>query len=223
MTVALPAGLFLSTFLMIAWGAFSMMLGAGVDQTDALREASKVRAERLQTRIVINSTSAKIITVGSGKCSTSYLAVDAAIANSGDVPIVAYPYTDVVMSYVATGGTKTAIHPAYVSGSLSAGTWTIQDIDPDNYDVGAWDPDETATLRTRPDPLPEPHSLGTVLVGTPNGVTHSAYVDFDYDSVGSNDCRYLHNNPTPPTGDTNRQADLSMDETVSTATSMIPS
>ena len=61
------------------------------------------------------------------------------------------------------------------------------------------------------------------MVSTPKGITDTAYVEFDYDAVGANDCRYLHNNPTPPVGDTNRQPDsLTLDKTEPTASTTSP-
>ena len=105
-----------------------------------------------------------------------------------------------------------------VSGDLGPNQWTLKGISPDNFNVKALDTYETATLRANPASLPQTGSLGTVAVATPNGITDSAYVDFDY--TGVNDCHYLHNDPTPPSSDTNRQAVLPMDDSAPTATTL---
>ena len=117
---------------------------------------------------------------------------------------------DLVLAYTDYSGIKTLTHLLYVSGDLGPNQWTLKGTSPDNFNVKALDTYETATLRANPASLPQTGSLGTVAVATPNGITDSAYVDFDY--TGVNDCRYLHNDPTPPTSDTNRQAVLPMDD-----------
>ena len=209
------------TFLLATWVIFGGLLDTTSDQTDALREATERYEQRVRARVSIASTSVEIVAVGAGKCGTSYLAVDTLIANSGDVSVADFSKTDLVLAYTGDAGTKVAIHPKYLStGSLSANQWTISAITGDNFGVSVWDPDETATMRARPFPLPQPNSLGTVVVSTPEGATDSAYVDFDYDPPVSNDCRYFHNNPSPPTADTDLQALLSMNDTVPTATTL---
>ena len=221
MIAAISGVLVIPIFLLATWVIFGGLLDTATDQADALREATERHEERLRARVSIPSASLKIVSLGTGKCTKSYLAVDTLIVNSGDVSVTDFSKADLVLAYTGDTGTKVAIHPKYLStGSLSANQWTVSAISGDNFGVSVWDPDETATLRARPLPLPQPNSLGTVLLATPHGVTASAYVDFDYDAPVSNDCRYLHNNPSPPTGDTDLQPLLSMNETVPTATTL---
>ena len=122
---------------------------------------------------------------------------------------------DIVMAYTDDSGSKASVRHQYVSGDLSSNQRTVSGISPNNFGVNVWDPDETATIKSRLLPLPKPNSFGTVLVAAPQGATDSSYVYF-----AINDCRFLHNNHTPPTGDTARQPDLPMDDTLPTAATL---
>ena len=195
-------------------------MGTSTDQVTAMDDARERYAERLRTNINVASTSVSVVTLTTGDCAKSYLAVDTTVANSGDIAIEDFSEMDLVMFYPDATGGETAAHPAYVTGSLANNQWTVSSISPDNFGINIWNPDERATLRARPNPLPKSQSSGTVLVATDQGVTDSSYVVFNFTDPVSNDCRYLHNNPTPPTGDTNRQSFLTMDEITPTATTL---
>ena len=208
MVVPTAGALIITSTLLITWAIFSGLWTVTTDQTDSLREAEELQHERLRTSISIISTDVAIY--GNPKCST--FAVDTIVANSGDVSIQDFSEMDLLLAYNIDTGSKAAVRSKFVSGNLSGSQWTISAINPDTFGVNIWDPAELMTMRSKVFPLPQPHSLGTVLVATPQGITDAAYVDFDYDGV--NDCRYLHNNPTPPTGDTNLQPVLSMDDTL---------
>ncbi len=220
MSVAIPWIGFMSTLLVIMWAASSGLLSMFTDHSNAFRNAQEVQAERLHTRISVDSTDVSIINESGGKCFTSYLVVDTKVGNSGDEPIEEFADVDLVLAYTSDSGAKVSEHQKYVSSNVLDDQWTVQSISPDNFGTNIWDPEETATLRARPSPLPQTGSLGTVLLAAPQGVTDSAYVDFDYNMPISNDCRYLHNNPTPATGDTDRQFGLPVDKTVPTSTTL---
>ncbi len=220
MTTVVPGIFIISVFLLASWIIFGSLLSTSTDQVTAMDDARERYAERLRTNVNVASTSVSVVTLTTGDCANSYLAVDTTLANSGDVSIEDFSQVDLVMLYTNATGGETASHPGYVTGSLANGKWTVSSINPDNFGVNIWDPDERATLRARPNPLPKSQSTGTVLVATPQGVFDSAYVEFDFTDPVSNDCRYLHNNPTPPTGDTDQQSFLTMDETTPTAATL---
>jgi len=67
--------------------------------------------------------------------------------------------------------------------------------------------------------------LAVVLLAGSTGVTSSSFTDTEQSIDNTVRCwvfpdYYLHNNPTPPTGDTNAQAVLPMDTTAPTATTL---
>ena len=220
MQVAIPWLFVTFTFFTGTWVIFSGLLDVSSSQGRNLTQAHQRQVELLETHIAITSAETTILSEGSGMCASAYLVVDTGIANSGDVSFAEFGDADVILSYIDESGSKVETHPDYVSGSPADDQWTVSSIAGDNFDLSTWDPDEIATIQTRPSSLPKTGSQGTFLFATPQGFTDSAYVDFDYESLGTNDCRYLHNNPTPATGDTNRQADLSMNKTAPTATTL---
>ncbi len=206
-SVFVLGALFWATFLGI-----NSVFSIWSTHSTALMQASSEHADQLQTRISIASTN--VSPYGSGRCFG--IAVDAVVDNIGEMPIRDLSAMDVVVGYQNDAGQNQAVRPQYVdSGNLQQNQWTRTGISPDTYNVNEWDPHEAATLKLRTSPNAKPHTKGTLLVATPNGITSSGYIDFNYDAV--NDCRYLHNNPTPPTGNTDLQAALPMDGSAPTA------
>ena len=181
MSVALPGAIFLSTFLMVALGAFSMLLGTGVDQTDSLRQASELRAERLRTLVSITST-------GTSTC--GYL-LDV-LNRSDGISFGDFGQMDLFALYTTSSGTLISDRLSYPS------QWGVFQITGDTTNPGVWDPGETATISFNLLPQPGLGTKGTVVVAVPSGVYDSGY--FDAGNVAT--CFYLHNDPTPPVGDT---------------------
>ncbi len=214
MLAVIPWGMVMTSLILVAWVFFGGLIDATTKQSDTLKAVEELHSNRLRTHVAISSTN--VLTSGTGDCGT--LLIDTLLVNSGDVSITEFSDVDLVLVYTGDSGSKVFTHPLYVSGDLALDRWTVQGISPDDFNVKVLDPYETATLRARPASLPQTGSLGTVAVATPNGITDSAYVDFDY--TGLDDCRYLHNNPTPPTANTNRQAVLPMDDSAPTATTL---
>lgn len=210
---------FLTGILFMTTLLFSdLMLSTGEAQHAAHQHALDVRVEQLRTGISIDSVALDVVTVGSGKCASSHLEANTLmISNTGEVAFADLSEMDLFATYTGDTGSAVTSRLEYVTGSLSEDKWKLTDISPDNTGVNIWDPQEVATLRWWLDPSPQPSSLGTVTMSTPQGVTASEYVNFDF---GSNDCRYLHNNPTPPTADTNLQAVLPIDKTAPTAATL---
>ena len=88
------------------------------DHSNAFRNAQEVQAERLHTRISVDSTGVSIINESGGKCFTSYLVVDTKVGNSGDEPIEEFADVDLVLAYTSDSGAKVSEHPKYVSTSV---------------------------------------------------------------------------------------------------------
>jgi len=83
---------------------------------------------------------------------------------------------------------------------------------------------DTFTLNVDNYTIPEDHLLEFAVTVLEGGFCHFAYDTAIYNSgviiptASGTKTYYLHNNPTPPTGDTNAQEDLCMDESQPTAT-----
>jgi len=125
---------------------------------------------------------------------------------------------DLFADYTAKSGNQVSTRLAYTAGNLEQDQWTFATITPDTVHPGMWDPAETAKLTSRLSQPPKRGTLGYVTVITPNAISDSAYVDFT--NAVSADCRYLHNNPSPPTGNTASQASLPLDTELPSATTM---
>ena len=216
------AMLILAVILMAMMMFASLFLVVNAAQNEAIMETSELQREMLMTGIAVSSTGVNYTTIGSGRCATHVANFDTQVENTGDLAISDFDEMDVFFDYTSNAGGDVGVRPEYISRDVSDGRWTVEDITPSTFETSTWDSGDTATIRARLQLPPDEGSLGYVRVSTPNGVVASAYMDFDY-VAGANDCRYLHNNPTQPVGDTSRQEDgLPMDTTVPTATSTVP-
>ena len=215
------AMLILSVILVAMMMFASLFLVVNSAQNAAIMETSELQREMLMTGITVSSTGVNYTTIGSGRCATHLVNFDTQVENTGDLAISDFDEMDVVFDYISNAGDDVGVRPEYISRDVSDGHWTIADITPSTFETSTWDSGDTATIRARLQLPPDEGSLGYVRISTPNGFVASAYMDFDY-VAGANDCRYLHNNPTPPTADTNRQPDgLPMDTTEPTATTTL--
>ena len=203
MSVLIPAVFVLSAFFLTAWVIFGGLITVTDDQTESLRVANQLYAERVRTNISITSTTSR----SSGDCLASYTAT--ALNESRSVSLANLPNMDVITVYTTTG--------SEVSNRLThSSDWSVSSISGDTTDT-VWDPGETATIAFSVSPAAQTATKGRLALGVAGGVSDSAYFDAGYN--GS--CAiYWHNDPTPPTGDTNSQATLPMDTAVPTATTL---
>ena len=195
MSNAITGSFLISFFLLITMAMFSGLLGTTAEQTDALRETSQIRGERLRTLVSITSTA---------RCKVYTATVQ---NESSQVSFGDYSKMDVLARYTDSTGDIVSQHLDYPAD------WTISSITPNNGGTSTWDPGETATFSITLVPDPKPNTKGTVLVAVPGGIHDSAY----FDGSPQRTCFYLHNNPTPPDGDTGSQPVLPMSATPPTA------
>ena len=158
-----------------------------------------LRAERLRTLISINST-------GTSTC--GYI-LDV-LNRSDQVSFSEFGKMDLFALYTTLGGDLISDHLSYPS------QWRISQITGDQSNPNVWDPGETATISFSLLPQPGAGTKGTVAVAVPNGVYHSRY--FDAGNVVT--CFYLHNDPTPPVGDTASHAILPLSGTESAVSTL---
>ena len=189
------ASLLIFGVLVLVVGTLSALLPIlNFAHADAIRQARDMEAERIDTRIEINSTSAPIIF----RCETK---IEAFLDNIGKVPVDELGRVDMLVSYTSVNDTPVAKRMTYrAAANIARDEWTFASTTSDTTIPSRWEPSELASLTSRLLVGPKRGTLGYLTVATPNGVQDSAYVDFA--NAVTADCRYLHNNPTPPIADT---------------------
>ncbi len=197
-----------SVFLVVVVSTTRLMLLQTSAQADAAAEFRERQEERTRTGIAITSTLAPIVF----RCETK---VEATLENVGKVTIGDFPHADVVLDYVSTASSTVAHRFDYVVGNVLRDEWTFSSTTSDTTQPTEWPSEDLAYLTSRLTTQPKQGTWGYLTVSTPNGIAGSAYVDFT--NAVSADCRYLHNNPTPPVANTVSQAVLPMDGQLPTA------
>lgn len=129
MSNAITGSFLISFFLLITMAMFSGLLGTTAEQTDALRETSQIRGERLRTLVSITSTA---------RCKVYTATVQ---NESSQVSFGDYSKMDVLARYTDSTGDIVSQHLDYPAD------WTISSITPNNGGTSTWDPGETAIRR----------------------------------------------------------------------------
>ena len=167
---------------------------------NAMKEVAFYEDERASTSLEIMSTQALEVF----RCDTG---VQLTVRNNGRILIREFEQMDILTWYTPEGGPTRTEPFAFTAGNLDKGQWSVGGISPNNG--SPWfEPGETATLLWR---FLQPQQAGTsgyLTVVAPNGVADSQYVAFN--DIASGSCLFLHNNPTPPKGDTLAQPLLSL-------------
>ena len=180
---------------------FRFSLTSDALMSDAVKESAHLLEQRANSRIELSSVSASEVF----RCASKVLVT---AGNTGEVAIGDAEKMDFVGWYTPqTGGTVTERF-TYTTGNIEEGEWTLFSMTPNDI-TPLWEPDEAIRLISR---LPQPPKAGTsgyVILSTPGGVSAQDYVEFTDGALG--DCRFLHNNPSPPSGNTSSQVALPMD------------
>ena len=186
-------------------------LFAGELMGDAMRGANAEQRQRSNTAVSITDITAS----NAFRCDTN---ARVTLENTGDVAIGDFDKMDIFTWYTPQTGDPFTKRFDYTTGNLAKGEWTLRSLSPDNNLW--WEPGESAVLNWR-FLLPQKEGTsGYVTVSTPNGISDSDYVTFN--NVVSSECFFLHNNPTPPTGDTASQSVLPMDGELPSAVPQLP-
>ena len=188
-----------SVFLLAVVMSVRLLLLENASHESAVRQIRDVQEERTRTRISLQSTSAPIIF----RCETQ---VEATLDNSGKVTIGDFGQMDVILDYVSVADSPAVQRFDYAVGNILRDQWTFTSTTSDGTTPSEWPPPDLAYLASRMNTQPKRGTWGYLTVAAPNGILDSAYVDFT--NAVSADCRYLHNNPTPPTADTASQSVL---------------
>ena len=197
MGVALASLLILTTFFTGALMAFRTSIFGDRVIGSSFENIQELREEQSRTRISIGSTSITVVF----RCETQ---IKLTLENIGHVPIWDFEQVDFIPWYVPAIGDDRVFPLIYTGGNLDKDEWTISTISGDSINPGILDPGEIGNLSSRLETQPKKGEMGYVTIVMPNGVSASAYVDFE--KAVAAECFYLHNNPSPPTDHTDRQA-----------------
>jgi len=173
----------------------------------SIQQAAQLESERARTALSIEFAEAHSVF----RCDTR---VELAVKNTGRVSIGDFDHMDVFTWYTPQTGDPVMRRFGYSAGNLAKDEWTLASITPDNGNL-RWEPGETAVLSWR---FLQPQKQGTpgyISVGTPNAVADGVYVEFS--EVATGNCLFLHNFPTPPTGNTASQPVLPVDSELPSA------
>lgn len=143
-----------------------LMLGFGVTVHNqaqlTLKSQVILRSEGLRARTSISVT----------QLTTSGTTLTVTLLNAGSTDISGFSQMDVVVNYTqATGQGVTRL--TYKAANPAAGQWTVQSISPQPV-PGDWQPSASLVL-TVVLPGAKSSGTGTIVIGTPNGVTTSAF------------------------------------------------
>ena len=167
----------------------------------AVRGTALLDGERAATAISIGKAEAYSVF----RCDTI---VETEVTNTGQTMVTDLSQMDVLTWYVTDTGEPVITPFTYTDGNLQKNEWAASGVQPVNFGAN-WDPGETLAFNWRFLKPQEEGSSGYVTLVTPNGISDSGYVDFV--EVSSADCQFLHNDPTPPMGDTASHALLPME------------
>ena len=164
---------------------------------DAIANARDAEAELVNTRIELSSTSDPLLF----RCQTKF---DMLLSNIGSATVRELARSDLFVWFTGdSSGTTTQKRLSYTEGNLGKNEWAFTSTTSSQIDPTFWDPGEKAALTSRLSPKPATSTQAYVTFVTSNGAPESRYVSFG-DQTAS-ECFYLHNNPTPPVGDTASQ------------------
>ncbi len=193
--------LVLAVLFTLALTGFHVSLSADVLIDDAMLESGEVERERHNGVISYSSVNASEIFSCASK-----IGVEA--SNVGDVPISNLDKMDLLTWYIPQTGGQVTERFVYKTGNIEEGQWTLFTKTPNDLSP-FWEPDEVLKLISRLSKPPKPNTSGYVILSTPGGVSDGDYLEFSDGALG--ECRFLHNNPSPPEGGTASQWTLPMD------------
>ena len=189
MSDAVGAAAVLVLFLLLTSATFLFQIDSWTTHSLAANATTNRGAERLHSRLDITS----VVQAVAG-CGT----FSATVGNVGRTSVSDFAQMDVLVDYIDGADAEVVSH------LTNEAEWSVTALSPDTFDYNIWNPRESATIIFAAVPPPKSNTQGTVIIGTPLGVTASAY----FSTASVETCYFLHNNPAPPTGDTSSQASL---------------
>ena len=183
MSEVVGASAVLVLFLLLTSATFLFQIDSWTTHSLAAKDATNRRAERLHTKMDITSVVQAVTDCGT---------FSATVGSAGRASVSDFSQMDVLVDYTDGADAKVVLHLTYEAD------WSVTALSPDTYDTNIWNPQESATIVFAAVPPPKSNTRGTVIIGSPLGVTASAY----FSTASSETCHYLHNNPTPPTAAT---------------------
>ena len=176
-------------FLLLTVATFLFQIDFWTTHSLEAKAAANRHAEHLRTRVDITSVTQAVTGCGT---------FTAVVGNIGRTSVGDFTEMDVLVDFTDRADAR------IVSHLTNKADWSVTALSPDIFDTNIWNPQESATIVFAAVPPPKSNTQGTVIIGTPLGVTASAY----FSTASAETCYYIHNNPMPPTGATSSQASL---------------
>ena len=189
MSEAIGASAVLALFLLLTSAIFLFQIDSWTMHSLEAKAAANRQADRLDTGMDITSVTQAVTGCGT---------YSATVNNAGRASVSDFTEMDVLVDYTDSADARVVSH---LTNDVD---WSLTALSPDTYDPNVWNPRESATIVFAAVPPPKSSTRGTVIIGAPLGVIASAY----FTTASAENCYYLHNNPTPPTGATSSQASL---------------
>ena len=169
MGTALAGMVVITTFLLTSVLLFGTFLSTSVSQGQSLKVLTDVSGKRLGSALTI--TSASVVTPGGADVAVQ-------VDNSGSQSVVRFGELDVILKYTDTDNSAALKYLSYTAGALANNNWTIATtgVQPDSFNPGMWDPDETLPIDLRVSPAIKAGTAAEVVVGTPWGVSDKSSV-----------------------------------------------
>ncbi len=177
---------------------------------DSMRKANSLGIEHSMAAIGISSVTASEVL----RCASK---MGVLASNLGESSIGNLDQMDLLSWYTPQTGGQVTERFSYTSGNIEEGEWTLFGKTPSGR-TPLWEPDEAVRLISRLPQPPRPGTDGYVILGTPGGISDGEYVQFTTGALGN--CLFLHNDPSPPAGDTSSQGVLPMDTGLPTGGSL---
>ncbi|MFC2001120.1 hypothetical protein ACFLUZ_01285 [Chloroflexota bacterium] len=145
--------------------------------------------------------------------------VEFTLSNDGETKLADFALWDITVQYYDYLNNYQVYWLDYVTGTPGDNQWTVEGIYLDAeaetselLETGVLNPGEEIVIQVKLSPKVHISAYNLAIISTPNGVKAWNYFQFQ--------ALFPHNNPTPPVGDTEDQANLSLSYTAPTATTL---
>lgn len=164
METSIPA-LIIGALLLIASTLTARSSLQAYDRLGASFQQMEARAgEKSQSRLAVTNAS----------LDPAKQTLTVAVRNDGQTRIALFDRLDVIVNYHTSPSAGVSAWLPYVSTTPTAGTWSIDFIDGDDFEPGILNPGETAHLRVELDSPAESGLTNTVIIASETGSTVSA-------------------------------------------------
>ncbi len=155
------AGMVVITMLLVASGVmFSAFLDTSVSGAQSLTSLTQANVQRAGSALDITSAA-----FSGGGSTDLTLQMD----NTGSQSVVRFAEMDVIVEYTDPSDNLVLTRLGYVASDIGNNLWTLSTtgVQPDSFNPGIWDSDESIFIDLRVDPEVKAGTAALIIVGTP--------------------------------------------------------